>query len=165
MEEQVKKAPDILHLTLGLDVLLTYNKSGNKIKAVKLSKSRLGELIRNNTVTRTSILGIQKLGLIFGTNSNIVINVEDLIGYEDEKPIVLNIDSDQTEQTYEGKDIFQMSHFEFVVSDEQDLSPSQAKMLYHINEKFQSYLKEQEAAKKAKKRKIAIRKSRIAHNK
>lgn len=162
MEEQVKKAPDILHLTLGLDVLLTYDKSGSKIKAVKLSKSRLGELIRNNTVTRTSILGVQKLGLIVGSNSNIVINVEDLIGFKDKTPVVLNIDSEQTEQTYEGKDIFQMSHFEFVVSDEQDLRPSQVKLLYHINKKYQDYLQEQEAAKKAKKRKIAIRKSSIA---
>lgn len=165
MEKQLKKAPDILHLTLGLDVLLTYNKSGNKIKAVKLSKSRLGELIRNNTVTRTSILGVQKLGLIVGSNSNIVINVEDLIGFKDKTPVVLNIDSEQTEQTYEGKDIFQMSHFEFVVSEEQDLRPSQIELLFHINKKYQAYLQEQEAAKKAKKRKIAIRKSAIAHKK
>lgn len=82
MEEQVKKAPDILHLTLGLDVLLTYNKSGNKIMTIQLSKSRLGELIRNNTVTRTSIMQIQKIGLIIGCNTNIVINVDDLIGCE-----------------------------------------------------------------------------------
>lgn len=162
MEEQVKKAPDILHLTLGLDVLLTYNKSGNKIMTIQLSKSRLGELIRNNTVTRTSIMQIQKIGLIIGCNTNIVINVDDLIGFKNDTPVLLNIDSDQTEQIYEGKDIFQMSHFVFVVSEKQDLRPSQIKQLYHINKKYQDYLQEQEAAKKAKKRKIAIRKSSIA---
>lgn len=165
MSETLHHDPGILHLSLGLDVLLNYNEEGTKITTVQLSKSRLGELIRNNTVTRTSILGVQKLGLIVGSNSNIVINVEDLIGFKDKTPVVLNIDSEQTEQTYEGKDIFQMSHFEFVVSEEQDLRASQVELLYHINKKYQAYLQEQEAAKKAKKRKIAIRKSAIAHKK
>ncbi|SMJ20374.1 Uncharacterised protein [Enterococcus faecium] len=155
----------ILHLSLGLDVLLNYNKEGTKIKTVQLSKSRLGELIRNQTVTRTSIMKNQKIGLIIGCNTNIVINVEDLIGFQDKTPFILNIDSDQTEQMYEGKDIFQMSHFEFIVSNEQDLRPSQIKQLYYINRKFQDYLQEQEAAKKAKKRKAAIRRSVIANQK
>ncbi|MBO6420042.1 hypothetical protein [Enterococcus gallinarum] len=165
MSETLHNDPGILHLSLGLDVLLNYNEEGTKITTVQLSKSRLGELIRNNTVTRTSITQVQKLGLIIGSNSNIVINVEDLIGFKDDTPVVLNIDSGQTELTYEGKDIFQMSHFEFIVSNEQDLRPSQIKQLYYINKKFRAYLEEQEAAKKEKKRKIAIRKSSIANQK
>ncbi len=165
MKENIQNGVDILHLSLGLDVLLNYNENGNKIKSVQLSKSRLGELIRNQIVTRTSILRVKKIGLIIGSNSNIVINVEDLIGFKDKTPVVLNIDSEQTEQTYEGKDIFQMSHFEFIVSEAQDLRPSQIELLFHINKKYQAYLQEQEAAKKAKKRKIAIRKSAIAHKK
>lgn len=148
MSETLYHDPGILHLSLGLDVLLNYNDEGTKITTVQLSKNRLGELIRNNTVTRTSILSVQKLGLVVGSNSNIVINVEDLIGFKGKTPVVLNIDSEQTEQTDEGKDIFQMSHFEFVVSEEQDLQPSQIELLFHINKKYQAYLQEQEAAKK-----------------
>ncbi len=149
MSETLHHDPGILHLSLGLDVLLNYNEEGTKVTTVQLSKSRLGELIRNNTVTRTSILGVQTLGLIVGSNSNIVINVEDLIGFKDKTPVVLNIDSEQTEQTYEGKDIFQMSHFEFIVSEEQDLRPSQIELLFHIKKKYQAYLQKQEAAKKS----------------
>lgn len=165
MSETLHHDPGILHLSLGLDVLLNYNEEGTKVTTVQLSKSRLGELIRNNTVTRTSILGVQKLGLIVGSNSNIVINVEDLIGFKDKTPVVLNIDSEQTEQTYEGKDIFQMSHFEFIVSEEQDLRPSQIELLFHINKNIKPIYKNKKRQKKAKKRKIAIRKSAIAHKK
>lgn len=163
MTEPLLHDPGILHLSLGLDVLLNYNEEGNKITSVQLSKSRLGELIRNNIVTRSSITQVQKLGIIVGCNSNFVINVDNLIGFKDETPVVLNMDSEQTEHTYEGKDIFQVSHFEFIVSEEQDLRPSQVKMLFHINKKYLAYLAEQEAAKKAKKKKIAIRKSAINH--
>lgn len=164
MNEPLEK-DRVLHLSLGLDVLLNYNEEGTKITTIQLSKSRLGELIRNRIVTRTSIMRIQKIGLIIGCNTNIEINVDDLIGFKNDTPVLLNINSDQTEQTYEGKDIFQMSHFVFVVSEEQDLRPSQIKQLYHINKKYQNYLDEQEAAKKARKRKVAIRKSVIAHKK
>lgn len=50
----------ILHLSLGLDILLNYNEEETKIMTVQLSKSRFGELIRNNIVTSTSILDVQK---------------------------------------------------------------------------------------------------------
>ena len=55
-----------------------------------------------------------------------------------------------------------MSHFEFIVSNEQDLRPSQIKQLYYINKRIQDYLQEQEAAKK---RKVVIRRSVIADQK
>ncbi|MGM0285736.1 MULTISPECIES: hypothetical protein [unclassified Enterococcus] len=165
MKENIHNGVDILHLSLGLDVLLIYNEEGTKIQSVQLSKSRLGELIRNNTVTRTSILHVKKLGLIIGSNSNLVINVDDMIGFKDGEPVLLNIDDKQTEQNYEGKDIFQMSHFEFIVSEEQDLRPSKIKELYHINKKYLTYLQTQETAKKAKKRVYAIRKSAHEHKK
>lgn len=159
MSETLHHDPGILHLSLGLDVLLNYNDEGTKITTVQLSKSRLGELIRNNTVTRTSILGVQKLGLIVGSNSNIVINVEDLIGFKDKTPVVLNIDSEQTEQTYEGKDIFQMSHFEFVVSEEQDLRPSQIELLFHINKNIKPIYKNKKQQKKRRSVKLLLEKA------
>ncbi len=60
MAEITNKGPGVLHLTLGLDVFLTYDDTGKKIKTIQLSKSRLGELFRNNIVTRTSITRVKK---------------------------------------------------------------------------------------------------------
>ena len=84
-------------MTLGLDVFLTYDDTGKKIKTIQLSKSRLGELFRNNIVTRTSITRVKKIGLIIGVNNKLVINIEEIVGLDEKGPIVLNVDNEKTQ--------------------------------------------------------------------
>ncbi|WP_195957981.1 hypothetical protein [Enterococcus gallinarum] len=165
MAEITNKGPGVLHLTLGLDVFLTYDDTGKKIKTIQLSKSRLGELFRNNIVTRTSITRVKKIGLIIGVNNKLVINIEEIVGLDEKGPIVLNVDNEKTQAKYADKDIFQMSYFEFIASNEQELSSEQIEMLYKLNQKYTAYLEEQISAIKAKRRKRNIRRSAIAHQK
>lgn len=165
MTETTNKGPGVLHLTLGLDVFLNYDAAGKKIKTIQLSKSRLGELIRNKTVTRTTITQVQKIGLIIGVNNKLVIEIEDIVGLDDKAPIVLNVNDEETQAKYADKDIFQTSYFEFIASDEQDLSSEQIEMLYKINQKYTAYLHDQISAIKKKRRKRNIRRSAIVHQK
>ncbi len=94
-----------------------------------------------------------------------MINIEEIVGLDEKGPIVLNVDNEKTQAKYADKDIFQMSYFEFIASNEQELSPIQIEMLYKINQKYTAYLEEQISAIKAKRRKRNIRRSAIAHQK
>ena len=64
-----------------------------------------------------------------------MINIEEIVGLDEKGPIVLNVDNEKTQAKYADKDIFQMSYFEFIASNEQELSPIQIEMLYKINQK------------------------------
>lgn len=153
MDELKKKK--VLHLSLSIDVALSFNEERTKIKSVTLSLSKLGELFRNQLVDKESILSIDTIGLVYGGNTKVLVDV-----VSDADTILLAVNNQETKARAEGKNLFSPSGFEFFLSEDQQISMPQLKALYRINEVHQGVLAKRKAKTKARRREIAIVKSK-----
>lgn len=154
------KTSTVLHVSLSIDVALSFNEERTKIKSVTLSLSKLGELFRNQLLDEESIMQVEKIGLVYGGNAKVLVDVA-----MDSDLIMLAVNSEETKAKIEGKMLFDPSGFEFLLSEEQRISEPSIKALYRINETYQSVLTRRKMETKSRRRHLAIKKSRLEHKK
>lgn len=133
---------EVLHLSLSADVTLNYNDSHDRILSITVSKSKMGELFRNQTVTKENIMTFRRIGIVFGGNANVFLAIsETQPSRETIASILLEVDQDKTiSQTGENA-LFQLPCFKFYVYPNQAHIPKiEFEMLYNLNKKYTAFL-------------------------
>lgn len=150
----------VLHVSLSIDVALSFNEERTKIKSITLSLSKLGELFRNQLLDEESIMQVEKIGLVYGGNAKVLVDVA-----VDSDLIMLAVNNEETKAQTEGKMVFDPSGFEFFLSEDQHISEPAIKALYRINETYQDVLTRRKMEIKSRRRHLAVKRSLLARKK
>ena len=129
----------VLHLTVGKEVRLTFTAKFERLRSIQLSLNKVSELIRNGLVTQETLTEVDRIGLITKSNHNTYVQVEDIRQVPiDPIEVMVPINKKKTKAKFNPNESWaRQGWFEYIVSDNQEISREDLYSLNQLNEESQ----------------------------